>query len=165
MASPASTRPVPPSGRGFRGVTTMSQTPDKQTFRAHVTKTGMVLRTPELAADEDVRVLCVRVSANTYGAVDADLIVRVGAKVVEAEVTLCPDPGRPTRRRRHPLSTWGDLDMWASDNLVSAIRDAEAKRDAAIEADSDEPIVDFDVSDLASEIECAVDEAAEENGL
>lgn len=122
---------------------------------------------PSLPAGETVLVLSVAPSTctDTKGAVDATILVRVGTMVLEAEVTLCPEPGRPTRRRRHPLGVWGDMDMWASDNLVSAIRDAEAERDAAIEADSDDPIVDFNVSDLASEIEHAVDEAAEEAGL
>jgi hypothetical protein len=110
-----------------------------------------------LAADEDIRVLHVGPSTctDTMGAVDATVLVGVGEQVVEAEVTLVPNPGRPTGRHgRQPLDTWGTAyDHWASDNLVHAVGTAE---------DADE---DFDRVALAREIVAWVDEAAEGAGL
>ena len=80
------------------------------------------------------------------GIVEAEVYVRAGGSEWSGGVTLCPDRGRPTVGRRHPLGTCGTpLDGWASDGIREALR---------VLGD-----------DLIGEIEHAVDTAARKAGL
>lgn len=113
---------------------------------------GLIAAMRMLIETSGIRVTVVRATwsetVDTEGAVDASLIVLVGAQAVDCSVTLCPDPGRPTHRDRPALGTWGSIDNWASSSLVRAL---DAAREAA---------EDFDERELVDEIVESVREAA-----
>lgn len=97
-----------------------------------------------------VKATAVRPSTTTdhQGAVDADVVITIGDETFEGSVTLVPDLGRPTVRRRHPFATWGDcIDVWAEQPVIDAIVSAEA--------------MDIERTDVIGEIEASVNALAE----